>query len=75
MYIRDKRSPPPKSEAVSRVMSANRAKNTKPEIILRKALWSADLRGYRLHFKIKLPTKNSPPYARSEVAATCFLWG
>ena len=51
MYIRDKRSPLPKSEAVSRVMSANRAKNTKPEIILRKALWSADLRGYRLHPK------------------------
>jgi len=46
-YIRDKRSPVPKSEAVSRVMSANRAKNSKPEVTLRKALWHTGLRGYR----------------------------
>lgn len=51
MYLRDKRSPVPKSEAVSRVMSANRAKNSKPELILRRALWAAGLRGYRLHYK------------------------
>ena len=51
MYIPDKRSPVPKSEAVSRVMSANRAKNTKPELLLRKALWQAGARGYRLHYK------------------------
>ena len=30
-------------------MSRNRAKNTDPELTLRKALWSAGLRGYRLH--------------------------
>jgi hypothetical protein len=36
MYVRDKRSPVPKSETVSRVMSANRAKNSKPELLLRK---------------------------------------
>src|SRR5436189_740983 len=51
MYIRDKRSPVPKSEAVSRVMSANKAKDTKPELLLRKALWAAGHRGYRLHYK------------------------
>lgn len=68
MYIRDKRSPLPKSEAVSRVMSRNRAKNTTPELTLRHLLWHSGLRGYRLHFKIKLPTKSSPPYERSEVA-------
>lgn len=56
MYIRDKRSPVPKSEAVSRVMSANRAKDSKPELLLRRALWSAGLRGYRLHYKIRLPS-------------------
>ncbi len=56
MYVRDKRSPVPKNEAVSRVMSANRAKNTKPELTLRKALWHAGARGYRLHFRIKLPS-------------------
>ena len=54
MYIRDKRSPTPKSEAVSRVMSANRARDSRPELLLRKALWSNGLRGYRLHFKIRL---------------------
>jgi DNA mismatch endonuclease (patch repair protein) len=51
MYIRDKRSPTPKSETVSRVMSANKAKNTGPEMLLRKALWQAGIRGYRLHNK------------------------
>ena len=48
-FIRDNRSPKAKSEAVSRVMSANKAKNTKPELILRKLLSSASVRGYRLH--------------------------
>lgn len=48
-FIRDKRSPKAKSLVVSRVMSANKAKNTKPELILRKLLSSAGVRGYRLH--------------------------
>jgi DNA mismatch endonuclease, patch repair protein len=56
MYVRDKRSPVPKNEAVSRVMSANRPKNSKPELHLRKALWHTGLKGYRLHYKIKLPS-------------------
>jgi DNA mismatch endonuclease, patch repair protein len=53
MYVRDKRSRIPKNEAVSRVMSANRAKNTKPELVLRKALWQAGARGYRLHRPVR----------------------
>ena len=48
-YIRDSRSPTPSSTAASRVMSANRAKDTVPELALRRALWSSGLRGYRLH--------------------------
>ena len=40
-------------------MSANRAKDTGPELTLRKALWHAGLRGYRLHRRIIL---DSPPY-------------
>ena len=51
-YVRDKRSPVLKTEAVSRVMSANRAKDSKPELLLRRALWHSGLRGYRLHYKI-----------------------
>lgn len=51
IYIRDKRSPIPSSEVTSRVMSSIKAKNTKPEMILRKLLWKSGLRGYRLHWK------------------------
>ena len=50
-YIRDKRSPTPKSEVVSKVMSSNKAKNSKPEILLRKSLWKMGIKGYRLHYK------------------------
>jgi len=50
-YVRDKRSPIPKNENVSKVMSANKAKNTKPEIVLRKALSKARISGYRLNYK------------------------
>ena len=50
-YIRDKRSPIPKSENVSRIMSANHAKNTSPELFLRRKLWANGIRGYRLHWK------------------------
>jgi G:T-mismatch repair DNA endonuclease (very short patch repair protein) len=28
-------------------MSANKAKNTKPEVTLRKAIWALGIRGYR----------------------------
>ena len=55
-YLRDKRSPTAVSEQVSYTMSRIRAKNTKPELWLRKALWSAGVRGYRLHWK-KAPGK------------------
>lgn len=50
-YSRDKRSPTPKSAVVSGVMSAIKAKNTKPELALRQLLWSNDVRGYRLNWK------------------------
>jgi DNA mismatch endonuclease (patch repair protein) len=36
----------------SRVMANIRSKNTKPEIKLRKLLWSAGIRGYRIHYKL-----------------------
>ncbi|CAN5460125.1 very short patch repair endonuclease [soil metagenome] len=51
VYLRDKRSPIPKNEVVSKVMSANKAANTKPEIKLRKELWACGLRGYRCNYK------------------------
>ena len=53
-YIRDGRAPIPKKQATSKVMSANKGKNTKPELLLRKELWKNNIRGYRLHWK-KVP--------------------
>lgn len=55
-YLRDGRAPVPDKELTSRTMSAIKAKNTKPEVTLRKALWAAGVRGYRLHWK-KAPGK------------------
>ena len=51
VYIRDKRSPVPLNENVSRVMSRNKARNTKPELNLRRSLYAHGVRGYRLNWK------------------------
>ena len=50
IFLRDGRAPIPVKESISKIMSANKAKNTKPEITLRKALWRDNLKGYRLHW-------------------------
>ncbi len=47
-YLRDGRAPVPSLEATSRVMSANRAKDTGPELALRRELTRLEIRGYRL---------------------------
>ncbi|RTQ45843.1 very short patch repair endonuclease [Hymenobacter gummosus] len=46
----------PKSQAVTKTMQGNKGKDSKPELLLRKALWDAGVRGYRLHRK-DLPGK------------------
>lgn len=48
-------------------MSANRAKGTKPEVTLRKALWRAGHRGYRLHYK-KIPGRPDITFVSKKVA-------
>jgi len=60
-FIRNGRAPIPSNPQVSRVMSAIRGKDTKPELILRKALWAAGLRGYRLHWR-QVPGKPDIAY-------------
>jgi DNA mismatch endonuclease (patch repair protein) len=50
MFKRDKRSPIPSSTKVSRIMSSIKQKNTKPELIVRQALFAAGIRGYRIHW-------------------------
>jgi len=66
-YIRDGRSPIPKKERTSIVMRANKAKDTRPEVILRQALWKSGLRGYRLHPK-QLPGRPDITFTKGKVA-------
>ena len=66
-YIRDGRAPIPKRELTSKVMSSIRAKNTKPEIVLRKALWGQGLVGYRLHKK-NIPGRPDIVYSKNKLA-------
>ena len=49
----DPRNPAPSSEAVRRSMQGNRGKDTGPELLLRKALLAAGVRGYRLHRRVE----------------------
>jgi DNA mismatch endonuclease (patch repair protein) len=66
-YIRDGRAPIPESETTSRIMSAIRGKETKPELALRKALRDLGIGGYRLHWK-KVPGRPDIAYPRRRVA-------
>ena len=66
-YLRDGRAPIPDKESTSKVMSANKAKDTKPEVFLRKALWQEGIRGYRLHPK-DLPGRPDIAFGKNKVA-------
>lgn len=66
-YIRDGRSPIPKCESISRVMSANKSKDTTPEIALRKTLWVNGFRGYRVHYN-KIPGRPDICFVSRKIA-------
>ena len=66
-FIRDGRAPIPRNETISRVMSAIGAKNTKPEVALRKALWGRGMIGYRLHKK-NIPGRPDIVYSKNKLA-------
>ena len=66
-YIRDGRSPIPQNEVTSKVMSANKGKDTKPELLLRKELWKNNIRGYRLHWK-KAPGRPDIAFPKKKLA-------
>lgn len=59
----------PRSQAASRVGAANRRQNTKPEILLRRALWAAGVR-YRLHVS-DLPGRPDIVVRRAKLAIFC----
>jgi DNA mismatch endonuclease (patch repair protein) len=65
-FKRDKRSPIPLNERTSEMMSAIKAKDTKPELVFRRYLWSLGLRGYRLHPSI--PGRPDISYQKCKVA-------
>ena len=52
-----------------KIMSAIPSKNTKPELMLRKALWKENLR-YRINYK-KLPGKPDIVFTKYQVAVFC----
>ena len=60
-----------------RVMSRIRSKNTKPEVQLRKFLWSRGVKGYRIHNK-KLPGNPDITFSKKKIAIFidgCFWHG
>lgn len=67
IYIRDGRAPIPKDEKTSKTMSANKGKDTKPELLLRKALWNYGIKGYRLHWK-KVPGRPDIAFPGRKIA-------
>jgi|GEM_PF-488442 len=66
-YVRDGRAPIPKKAITSKIMSNIRAKNTKPEVLLRKALIKAGLKSYKIHYK-KIPGKPDICYVNTKLA-------
>ena len=50
-YLRDGRAPVPSDERTSALMSRIRARNTGPELLMRKALRASGLVGYRINYK------------------------
>ncbi|MEO6327490.1 MAG: very short patch repair endonuclease [Ginsengibacter sp.] len=67
IYLRDGRAPVPMQEATSRIMSANKGKNTNPEILLRKGLWQKNVKGYRLHPK-RIPGRPDIAFIHKKIA-------
>lgn len=58
-------------------MSRNRAKDTSPEVALRRALWAAGIRGYRLHTRA-VPGRPDIAFGRAKLAIFvhgCFWHG
>ncbi len=67
MVVKDKRNPEPSSEVTTKVMRANKGKDTKPELIVRHLLREAGHPGYRLNWK-KAPGRPDIAYPGKKVA-------
>jgi DNA mismatch endonuclease, patch repair protein len=58
-----------KPEKRSKIMASIKGKDTKIEILLRKALWRDGIRGYRLN--VKLPGKPDIVFTKYKIAIFC----
>ncbi len=67
MAYKDNRNPEPSSAITTKVMKANKGKDTVPEITLRKALREMGFPGYRLNWK-KAPGRPDIAYPGRKVA-------
>lgn len=65
-YIRDGRAPIPVKPITSAIMSRIRAKNTKPELLLRKALRKEGVKGFKLHYA-KVPGRPDICFPKKKV--------
>jgi|SRR3989344_798655 len=77
LYVRDGRAPIPGSDCTSRTMSAIRAKNTEPELLVRELLASNGIRGYSQHLK-NVPGRPDFAFPKKKVAVFvhgCFWHG
>jgi DNA mismatch endonuclease (patch repair protein) len=67
IYSRDGRAPIPEKESTSKIMSAIKDKNTKPEVLLRQKLRERGIIGYRIHWK-KAPGKPDIAFPGKKIA-------
>lgn len=67
MSKHDKRNPEPSNEVTTKVMKANKGKNTGPELTLRKALRDNGHPGYRINWK-KAPGRPDIAYPGRKIA-------
>jgi len=73
-YVRDKRSPIPTNATVSRVMSANKRRDTSPELELRRLLRKNGVGGYRLHCDVPGRPDISYPGKRVAIFVNGCYW-
>lgn len=66
-YIRNGRAPIPENELTSKIMSAIKDRDTKPELALRKELYKVGIRGYRVHWE-KVPGKPDIAFPGKKIA-------
>lgn len=66
-YSRDKRSPTPKSEVISRIMSKVRCRDTTPEMLFRSVLFKNGIRGYRVNDR-RFPGKPDLCFTKKKIA-------